>query len=98
MSADVYTRITDQIVESLEAGVRPRVKPWDAEHAAGKITRPLRHNGIRYVGINVVMLWSSAVAQGCGSAPNYVPYSRTPTALTSRCFLKYRRGHGRRLP
>lgn len=64
MSADVYTRITDQIVEALEAGVRPWMKPWDAEHAAGRITRPLRHNGIPYAGINVVMLWSSAVAQG----------------------------------
>lgn len=64
MSADVYTRITDQIVETLEAGVRPWMKPWDAEHAAGRITRPLRHNGIPYAGINVVMLWSSAVAQG----------------------------------
>lgn len=64
MSADVYTRITDQIVEALEQGVRPWMKPWDAEHAAGRITRPLRHNGIPYAGINVVMLWSSAVAQG----------------------------------
>jgi len=64
MSADVYTRITDQIVEALESGVRPWMKPWDAEHAAGRITRPLRHNGIPYAGINVVMLWSSAVAQG----------------------------------
>ncbi|WP_136661691.1 zincin-like metallopeptidase domain-containing protein [Nitratireductor sp. XY-223] len=64
MSADVYSRITDQIVEALEQGVRPWMKPWDAEHAAGRITRPLRHNGIPYAGINVVMLWSSAVAQG----------------------------------
>jgi antirestriction protein ArdC len=29
--------------------------------AAGRITRPLRHNGIPYKGINVVMLWSAAV-------------------------------------
>jgi antirestriction protein ArdC len=64
MSAEVYTRITDQIVEGLELGVRPWMKPWDAEHAAGRITRPLRHNGIPYAGINVVMLWSSAVAHG----------------------------------
>ncbi len=40
------------------------MKPWDAEHVAGRITRPLRHNGIPYAGINVVMLWASAVAQG----------------------------------
>ena len=42
---DVYTRITGQIVADLEKGVRPWVKPWNAEHAAGRITRPLRHNG-----------------------------------------------------
>jgi antirestriction protein ArdC len=40
------------------------MKPWNAEHAAGRITRPLRHNGLPYQGINVVMLWSAAVAQG----------------------------------
>jgi len=32
-------------VEHLEKGVRPWVRPWNAEHAAGRITRPLRHNG-----------------------------------------------------
>lgn len=42
---DVYTRITGQIVAALETGVRPWVKPWKAEYAAGRITRPLRHNG-----------------------------------------------------
>lgn len=61
---DVYTRITDKIIADLEKGVRPWMKPWSAEHAAGKITRPLRHNGIPYRGINVVMLWSASVAKG----------------------------------
>jgi antirestriction protein ArdC len=42
---DVYSRITSQIVEHLEKGVRPWIRPWNAEHAAGRITRPLRHNG-----------------------------------------------------
>ena len=61
---DIYTRITNKIVASLEAGVRPWIKPWSGENAAGKITRPLRHNGIPYKGINVVMLWSASVAKG----------------------------------
>lgn len=47
---DIYTRITGQIIASLEKGVRPWVKPWTAEHAAGRITRPLRHNGQPYSG------------------------------------------------
>jgi len=61
---DVYTRITGQIVASLEQGVRPWIRPWNAEHAAGRITRPLRHNGQPYSGINILMLWASASAQG----------------------------------
>src|SRR5229473_5133049 len=60
---DIYTRITNQIVSHLEKGVRPWVRPWYAEHAAGRITRPLRHNGKPYSGINVLSLWASAVAQ-----------------------------------
>ena len=58
---DVYSRITAQIVEYLEKGVRPWTRPWNAEHAAGRITRPLRHNGQPYSGINVLSLWMSAL-------------------------------------
>lgn len=61
---DVYTRIIDKIVASLEQGVRPWMKPWSAERAAGRITRPLRHNGQPYSGINILMLWASAREQG----------------------------------
>jgi antirestriction protein ArdC len=61
---DVYTRITSQIVASLEHRVRPWVKPWNAEHAAGRITQPLRFNLQPYSGINILSLWMSAAAQG----------------------------------
>lgn len=61
---DIYARVTAQIVAELEAGVRPWVKPWHAEHAAGRITRPLRHNGQPYSGINILMLWGAATAHG----------------------------------
>src|SRR5271156_1141941 len=43
---DVYTRITNKIIALLEQGVRPWMKPWNAEHAAGKITRLLRNGEI----------------------------------------------------
>jgi len=66
MKQDVYERITNRIVADLEQGVRPWLKPWNAEHAAGRITRPLRHNGKPYNGINVIMLWGEAVS--CGYA------------------------------
>jgi antirestriction protein ArdC len=40
------------------------MKPWNAEHAAGRITRPLRHNGQAYRGINVIQLWMTAETAG----------------------------------
>ena len=70
---DVYTRITAQIVAELEKGARPWLKPWNAEHAAGPITRPLRHNGQPYTGINILSLWASASVQGF-AAPIWMTY------------------------
>ena len=61
---DIYTRVTSQIVEALERGVRPWLKPWDVQHAAGRVSRPLRHSGEPYQGINILMLWASAEEQG----------------------------------
>lgn len=61
---DVYARVTAQILASLEQGVRPWVQPWPVDHTAGKITRPLRHNGLPYSGINILMLWGSTIANG----------------------------------
>ena len=52
MKADIYQRITDQILCELEKRVRPWLKPWNAEHAAGRITRPLRGNRIPYKGMD----------------------------------------------
>ena len=72
---DVYTRITNRIVAELEQGTRPWLRPWNAEHAAGRITRPLRHNGQPYSGINVVMLWSEAVAKGY-AAPIWMTFKQ----------------------
>ncbi len=57
---DIYTRITNEIVTSLERGVKPWTQPWHAEHAAGPISKPLRFNGQSYSGINVITLWATA--------------------------------------
>lgn len=65
--ADVYTRITERIVAELEKGVRPWVQPWSADNAGGRVTRPLRHNGQPYTGLNVLLLWSEAMARGFAS-------------------------------
>jgi antirestriction protein ArdC len=75
MKSDIYQRITDQIVAKLEQGVRPWLQPWNAEHAAGRITRPLRGNGIPYRGINILMLWSAALEKGYG-APIWLTFKQ----------------------
>jgi antirestriction protein ArdC len=72
---DIYTRITNQIVSHLERGVRPWARPWNAEHAAGRITRPLRHNGKPYSGINVLSLWSNAMTQNF-AAPIWMTFKQ----------------------
>jgi len=75
MRVDVYQKITDRIVIELEKGVRPWLKPWNAEHAAERITRPLRGNGIPYRGINILMLWSAAMEKGF-AAPVWMTFKQ----------------------
>jgi len=61
---DIHARVTDRIVADLESGVPTWIKPWSAGNTDGRIVRPLRHNGQPYSGINVLLLWSEAVARG----------------------------------
>lgn len=65
--ADVYTRVTDRIISDLEKGIRPWARPWSAAHTEGRITRPLRHTGQPYRGINILMLWADALDKGFNS-------------------------------
>ena len=48
---DIHATVTAAIIARLEAGTRPWCKPWNAEHAAGRINRPLRHDGTPYRGV-----------------------------------------------
>lgn len=75
MKADAYERVTALIIAELEKGVRPWMKPWNAEHAAGRITRPLRANGQPYRGINVLMLWGAASEHGY-AAPIWMTFKQ----------------------
>lgn len=75
MKPDIYQKVTNQIVAALEKGVRPWMQPWSAEHAAGRITRPLRANGLPYQGINVLMLWGAAEEKGY-SAPIWMTFKQ----------------------
>lgn len=58
---DIHTRITQQILAQLEAGVRPWTQPWKTSTS---VSRPLRHDGTPYNGINVVLLWGEAASRG----------------------------------
>lgn len=75
MKQSIYEKITAKIVADLELGVRPWTKPWHAAHAAGRITRPLRGNGIPYRGINVIMLWMTAMERGY-AAPIWMTFKQ----------------------
>jgi antirestriction protein ArdC len=75
---DVYSRVTAKIISELEQGTSPWMKPWNAEHAAGRITRPLRANGQPYRGVNVLLLWGEAEAQGY-NAPIWITYKQAAT-------------------
>jgi len=70
---DIYRRVTVQIVAELETGVRPWIQPWNAAHTAGQVSRPLRFNAVPYRGINVVLLWMSALRQHFAS-PLWMTY------------------------
>jgi antirestriction protein ArdC len=72
---DVYARVTERIISDLEKGVRTWLKPWNAGHTAGKITRPLRHNGIPYQGMNILLLWGEALEKGY-SAPIWITFKQ----------------------
>jgi len=56
----IYTRITNKILSDLEKGELTWRKPWNSEHLAQNIQRPLRYNNIPYTGINTVVLWATA--------------------------------------
>lgn len=72
---DIYTRITNKIVEQLERGVTPWSQPWQAGHAAGAVSKPLRANGEPYKGVNVLSLWISAMEKGFDN-PLWLTYNQ----------------------
>ncbi len=61
---DIHTRVTSRIIADLEKGDLTWLKPWNADHLAARITRPLRCNGEPYQGVNIILLWAAAVEHG----------------------------------
>jgi len=64
MKSDAYEKVTKKIIADLEKGELTWLKPWSAGNGPGRITRPLRHNGLPYGGINVLMLRAAAIEAG----------------------------------
>jgi antirestriction protein ArdC len=63
--ADIYTRITTEIVAAIESGASSWRMPW--HHNGSPITRPINlQSGKRYRGINVLALWIAANGAGYG--------------------------------
>lgn len=59
---DTYQRITDTIIEQLEAGTKPWIRPWRGNSRGSLV--PRRATGEAYRGINVLMLWLASELAG----------------------------------
>lgn len=62
---DIYTRITDRIVEDLSIGVRPWVQPWRVRgHGRPDYPPFVSQRPSLSSGMNVLLLWSEGIARG----------------------------------
>jgi antirestriction protein ArdC len=63
--ASLYQEITDKIINELEAGRLPWVRPWRTQAANASLSMPKNAaSGRQYSGINVLILWGSVVEHG----------------------------------
>ncbi|SAL85720.1 DNA primase TraC [Caballeronia choica] len=51
------------------------MKPWKGGNASGRITLPVRHNGIPYQGINILLLSGDALEKGYQS-PRWMTFKQ----------------------
>ena len=74
---NVRDEVTNAIIAQLEQGVSPWSKPWSAKGGVGGFPAhlPLRHNGQRYRGINVLILWNAMMQRGYHQ-PRFMTYNQ----------------------
>lgn len=78
MARDIWQEVTDRIIEALEQGTAPWLKPWS--NVAG--ANGLPYNGLSgraYNGINVCLLWMTAQEQGY-SEPRWYTFNQAKQA------------------
>jgi len=79
---DIYTRITNKILSDLEKGELSWRKPWNSNHLASHVQRPLRANNIPYTGINTIVLWAISAERGY-QLPHWMTFNQAITYSAS---------------
>lgn len=65
---DIYQDVTNRIIEALENGCAPWVKPWTSENKEGSSAIPFNAiSGANYNGVNTLLLWGAQMAAGFSS-------------------------------
>lgn len=74
---DVYATITAQVIADLERGVRPWSRSWSSSPTTTTAARalPRRSTGDHYRGVNVLVLWMAALANGFDS-PTWMTFQQ----------------------
>ena len=65
MTADLYERITQQIIAAVEAGAGEYRMPWNSGGAIGTPMNAV--SGRSYRGVNTLLLWAAASQAGYGT-------------------------------
>ena len=72
---DHYADVTDQIIAALEAGTPPWRRPWDTDKAVGPMMPCNAVTGMRYHGVNALVLGMSPLAFAAGD-PRWTTYTQ----------------------
>ena len=72
---DHYAAVTEQVIAALEAGTLPWRKPWDPDKAGGPAMPRNATTGVRYRGVNTVVLGMSPLAFRSGD-PRWCTYKQ----------------------
>lgn len=71
-NAEIYADVTARIIEAIEGGCAPWVRPWEKH---GPCAMPRNAHGRPYNGINVLLLWVAAAKAGYAD-PRWMTYKQ----------------------